>query len=144
MCSLRILIAICLLLGIRGIGVAWTVLTKLDLYRAVHAAGPWWLRVILNAIWGIIFIMLAWGLWRRRWWAYRAFLPALFTYAIFAFFWLALFVQAVYDRQRLASVAVTSAIGLCFALWLTTRVHRFFGDSGNGAGESRTNGQRER
>lgn len=121
MWSLRVCIAICLLLGIRGVGIAWVVLTNLAQYRELNVAGAWPLRVVLYSAWGIWFLWLAWGLqWRHRG-AYRALLPSLAVFTTFDVAWFALFAQATYDKRRLPFVVVTSILFMGLAWWLRIR-----------------------
>lgn len=126
MWSLRLCIAVCLLLGIRGIGTAWAVLATLEQYRTLEVAGPWPLRVILYGAWGIWFFRLAWGLWRRQRWFYHAMLPSLAIFAIVDVSWFALFAQATFDKRRLPFVIVTSALGVGLAWWLKLRIRSQF------------------
>lgn len=126
MWSLRLCTALCLLLAIRGIGIAWTVLVNLEQYRALDVAGPWPLRVTLYGAWGVWFFQLSWGLWHRWGWAYYSMLPSLAAFAIFDVGWFALFAQAAFDRHRLPFVIVTSILGVGLAWWLKLRIRSQF------------------
>lgn len=126
MWSLRLCIGVSLLLGIRGLGIAWTVLANLEQYRALDVAGPWSLRVVLYGAWGFWFLQLAWGLWRHHRWAYRAWFPGIVFFVIFDVGWFAIFARATFDRRRLPFVIVTSAIGVGLAWWLQFRIKPLF------------------
>lgn len=103
---------------------AWAVLAQLPQYQAWDAAGAWWLRVGLNSAWGLAFLVLAWGLWRRRCWAWRGLPWVIIPYGLLSFLWFAVYAQAAYDRARIPSVGVTSMLGVGLTLWLRTRLHR--------------------
>jgi hypothetical protein len=124
MWTLRALIVICLYLGVRGLGIAWTTLSQLEMYRASQTAGPPMLRITINAALGASFCALAIKLYRRNQRALHT-LPALvMIHALFAFFWLANYAQASFDRGRLGFAAVTSALGVGFVLWLWLRLRK--------------------
>ncbi|MBZ0308900.1 MAG: hypothetical protein K8I82_22725 [Anaerolineae bacterium] len=116
----------CLLLGIRGIGTAWTVLATLEQYQTLDTAGPWMLRVVFYGAWGLWFLSLAWGLWRRQRWFYQVMFPSLVIFAIFDVSWFALFAQATFDKRRLPFVIVTSTLGMGLAWWLKLRIRSQF------------------
>ena len=126
--TLRLLMGLCLLLSIRNLGAAWTILANLGLYREVGAAGIWWLYVPISAGWGMIFLWLAWGLRQRQERAYRALLPLYALYVMLSFGWYAIFARATYDRGRIAFVGVTSILGLGLTIWFRTRIRNLFGD----------------
>lgn len=122
--SFRLSIALCILLGLRGVGIAWTVLATLAQYRALDVAGAWPLRVVLYGAWGVWFWRVAWGLYRRQPWAGRAFVPSVLFWALFEVGWFALYTQATYDQRRLPFVVVTSAMVVGFAWWMRWRFKR--------------------
>ena len=127
--SLRLLILICMALGIKNLGAAWTALANRSLYQELETAGDIRLRVLFTGGWGIVFLWLSWRLWRRDFWAHRLVMPLLLMYTVFSFCWFAVFVRAVYDSQRVIFVGVTSGLGLCFSYWLHTRTRTIFGES---------------
>ena len=126
MWTLRALIVICLYLGMRGLGIAWTTLSQLELYRASNAAGPPMLRITINAALGASFFALAAKLHRRNRRALHAAPALVIIHVLFAFFWLASYAQAAFDRGRLGFAAVTSALGVGFVLCLWFRLRKKF------------------
>jgi hypothetical protein len=128
MWSLRLLIAVCVYAGVRGLGTAWLTLRDFELYRNLEAAGSPLLRIGCNALFGIALLTIAWGLYQRRKWAFKTFLPVLGSYAIFNFIWLATYAQADYDQGRKLFSLVTSILGMGFILWLRMRLRKLFGE----------------
>ena len=125
MWKLRLLVLVCLLIGIRESGIAWMTLTRLNLYQDTGAVGASAVRIVVNAGFGIAFLAIAPGLWWRRRWAYRALPPLVVMLAVFNFLWLASYTQADYDRKRLAFSGVTSVLGVGFIVWLWHRLRTF-------------------
>jgi cytochrome bd-type quinol oxidase subunit 2 len=121
MWALRLSVLVCFLLAIRGLGSAWTIIDTLEQYRTL-AAGNWLIRVLIQAGFGVGFLVVGMGLWRRRRWAYHVWLPLLIAYTIIDVLWFVLYAQAEFDRQRLPFVLVTSFLGVCLLGWLTRRM----------------------
>lgn len=124
---MRVLILFCALLGLRGFGIAYATLSALEQYRSLGVAGAPLPRVGLYALWGLLFIRLAWGLRQRQRWAYRGFPWALAGQLSFDLIWLAVYAQADFDRERIPFQGVTSAVIMGLALWWWSRLRRYFG-----------------
>jgi hypothetical protein len=73
---------------------------------------------------GACFFALASKLYRRNRRAWRALPVLVIGHALFAYFWLAIYAQARFDRGRLDFAAVTSALGVGFVLWLWLRLRK--------------------
>ena len=129
MWTLRALILVCLYLGMRGLGIAWTTLSQLELYRASEAAGPPIPRIAINAVLGACFVALVFKLYRRNRRAWRALPTLVIFHALFAYIWLATYAQTQFDRGRLDFAAVTSSLGVGFVLWLWFRLRKKFTDT---------------
>jgi hypothetical protein len=129
MWSLRGLIGICVWFGIRGLGIAWTTLDELERYRSLNAAGSPVLRIGINGLAGMVLLVVAWGLWQRRRWAYQVVVPVLAGVMLFNGIWLAVYAQTDFDQKRIAFVAVTSTLLMGFITWLHWRVRKIFGEN---------------
>ena len=110
-----------LLLAILNVGKAavaagrWAVLNTLDLTM------PPWLLVITGAVWGAIWLVEAWGLWRLWPPARPAAITLFIVYPIHMLAEQALFVQGPYERGLLPILAIGSALAAALVAFILTR-----------------------
>lgn len=134
MCSLRAVTIILLLLGIRGVGIAWALISDWQRFQQLGGVGAPAVRAGVMALLGVMLCWHAWGVWRRQAWAWRRSLPLLISYVVFDNLWWVFFAQSTFDRARLPFIGVTSLLLVGFYTGLWWRLRKLFGE---------TNDQRE-
>ena len=120
----RRLIAVTLVLGAIGVvEVAQALRTaqNADLYRALGVSFPVHADAALSLSWGLAFLAVSWGVWRRRTWARRAVFILLPAFGVFSVVWLALYARSDYDVGRLPFLALVTAGGVLLILWTLTQ-----------------------
>lgn len=138
----RRLIVVILIVGAIGVvrvALAWRTFQSAEQYQAIGVSFPVPLEVALSSAWGAAFLGVAWGLWRLRIWARRAVFFLLPAYALFSVAWLARFARSDYDAGRIPFLALASALGVAFALWLlrSRRVRAAFSTPAEGEPDDR-------
>lgn len=104
--------------------VRWQTFVNLDMSL------PLWLLTAPGAVWGLVWLAFAWGLWRLLSWARRGTIICWVAYQVMVIGQQVLFAQGDYERNRLP-FAIGAAI-LLTALLITSlthpRVREAFGD----------------
>ncbi len=109
------------LIAARGLGRAWVAIDDRQRYRAWVTTPPLGLYVLVNIIWGITFVVLFLGLWRRRSWAMRWLWTALVLVITFEVMWFTYYAKTTYDRERLGFLIIMAISILLTNYWLTHR-----------------------
>lgn len=117
-----LLAVVVFLLSALSWGQAAYALARRAFLNALDLSIPLWVIAASGLVWGVIFLITAWGLWTLRAWARIAAIVSFVLYPIVTLGLQVAFAQGVYERGRLPFMAAISALiaGLV-ALILTRR-----------------------
>lgn len=106
-----------LILGMVNLGRVYDGLTRHALYASLNLSLPLWLPVLSGGLWGLIWLAMAWGLWRCLPWAGR-WMPVIFPiYELMVIGEQAIFARGSYERGRLLfAVGLAISLALIIAL----------------------------
>jgi len=110
-----------LLLAILNIGKAAVAAGRWSALNALGLSMPTWLLVVTGAVWGAIWLVEAWGLWRLWPPARPAAITLFIVYPIQMLAEQALFVQGPYERGLLPALTVLSALAAALVAFILTR-----------------------
>lgn len=110
-----------IILSLRGWGRSWVVIDDHERYQSLETAPPLALYIATNFIWGILFALMVFGLWKRRPWINRWLWKTGLFFALFSVGWYWRFAQSTYDRDRFPFLLMVLGLGLVFNFWL---IHR--------------------
>jgi hypothetical protein len=106
-----------LILGAVNLGRVYAGWTRRDVYATLDLSLPIWLPMLSGGMWGLIWLAMAWGLWRRLPWARRWMLIAFPVYELMVIGEQAVFARGAYERGRLV-FAIGLAVGLTLFIGL--------------------------
>ncbi|HOA23478.1 MAG TPA: hypothetical protein PK801_08195 [Aggregatilineales bacterium] len=112
---LVLIVGVANLLGAYGLASRWRVLTSLEM-----TLPPWGL-LIPALVWGVGWLVLAWGLWRLRPWAWWGTLIAFPLYELMLIGRQVFFVRAAYARGRLPFAAGLAVAVTALVIFVLTR-----------------------
>lgn len=123
--------AVLLLAGANGLAAAGGV-TRWPLLASLEMALPPWALVAPAAVWGAAWLIVAWGLWRLRPWAWRAALLAFPLYELIVIGQQTAFARGAYERGRLPFSAGLALLltGIVAFVLTRRRVREAFGPTG--------------
>lgn len=124
MSQVRFFIVLCGLLALRGLLVVWDTIAHYERYQTLNVVGSLPVRAGLNLVFALVFLRVAWGLWRRQRAAYRALPYAIAAYLGVNLLWFRAFAQNDFDQGRWGFALVTSLILMCYILWRWRRMKK--------------------
>jgi hypothetical protein len=107
-------------------------LSRWHLFADLRLALPLWLILTSGSIWGIIWLVVAWGLWRLLPWARRTAIVCFIVYLVVNIGQQGLFAHGDYERARLPFIIGASVLLGALVTWGLTRprVQQAFEQSG--------------
>ncbi len=92
---------------------------------------PLWLLMASGGVWGLVWLVVTWGLWRLLSWARRTTIICLIVYQVMMIGQQVLFMRGDYERDRLPFVISITilVIALVIAGLMRPRVRQAFEDS---------------
>lgn len=79
-------------------------LARWQIYANWDLSLPLWLPIALGGVWGLVWLVIGWGLWRLLAWARRTTIVCLVVYQVMVIGQQGLFAQGDYERGRLPLV----------------------------------------
>jgi hypothetical protein len=109
----------------------WRVLYTIqhrELLVSLNLPFPLAVYVALGGIWGMAWLVMAWGLWRLKEWARRGTLILMPVYQSATLAWVAVFARSDYQRGRWPFAVGAAVLVVALVLWILTmpRVRRAF------------------
>ncbi|MBN1310881.1 MAG: hypothetical protein JXB30_05620 [Anaerolineae bacterium] len=104
--------------GFTGLAVG---LARRHIFTELNLALPFWLLLTSGGIWGIIWLGVAWGLWRLLSWSRRAAIVCFIMYQIMFIGQQGLFAQGEYERARLPFVIGAAVLLSALVIFGLTR-----------------------
>lgn len=99
----------------------YSAVTRSSLFSTLNLNLPLWLATASGAVWGLLWLVLAWGLWRLYAPARKVTLITLPIYALYRNGIQLIFVTATYERNRLPFLIVVTGTLLIVAILGLTR-----------------------
>ncbi len=106
-------------LAVANLGSIYFGLAHRSLFASLRLSLPYWVPILLNGAWGILWIVVAWGLWRLLPWARQALMLVFPSYTLGRIGLQLMFAQGDYERGRLpflSGVALALSMLLIFGM----------------------------
>jgi hypothetical protein len=117
----RLILLETMILSMRGWGRIWVVIDQRERYQHLESAPSIALYIVVNGLWGILFALMVFGLWKRRRWINPWLWKISLTFALFSVGWFWAFAQSTYDRDRFPFLLIVLGLGLTINFWLIRR-----------------------
>ncbi len=92
-----------------------------ELLGSLSLPFPLALHAALGGIWGMGWLVAAWGLWRLKEWARRATLVLVPIYQAYTLIWQAIFARSDYQRGRWPFTIAAAVLVTALFLWILAR-----------------------
>lgn len=119
--ALRLLLAITLLLALRGWGSAAVALDDAEHYQRLRVAPPLAIYVIAHVGWAILFSAWTFGLYMKKRRAWQGLGLVITIYSVFWIGWFAAFAGSAGERQRLPFLVAITVGALACLFWVLRR-----------------------
>jgi hypothetical protein len=110
-----------LLLAVINLAGVFTAITRWPVYEALDLSLSLWTLTAFRAVWGLAWLIFAWGLRRMAPWARRGLFIALLLYLLLVLGQQAVFVRGDYERGRLPFLTGMSVLLTALAAFILTR-----------------------
>jgi hypothetical protein len=106
-------------------------LARWQTFTGLSLSLPLWLLIAFGGMWGVIWLVVAWGLWRLLPWAWHTTIACWIVYQVMIIGQQVLFARGDYERDRLPfAIGVTILLTVLLIAGLTLpRVRQAFGKS---------------
>lgn len=117
----RLILLETFILSLRGWGRIWVALDQHERYQSLATAPPIALYIGISFLWGILFALLVFGLWKRRQWINPWLWKTYLFFGIFSLGWFRVFAQSTYEQDRFPFLLIALGLSLAINFWLMQR-----------------------